>query len=295
MKVGGYKMKHRKYLILAFLSTLALMVAYFGITYAKYVYKEAHNYYLQSKGFYFTSDYLDINLKQTVNNYWDGNKVYFNIKNNINENIITDYDINYKVKCTTNDDALTCNLNGTGKNEIEGQLKLNAVCVNNTSDGVDTSSFTSYECSSGGYTWNNKVVSNDIYFEIEGDNISRVNVNLEISSINPYKKTLIGKFILNKVSVSNDIDINYNDYDDYGILSIRNNSNLKKCVSVSYSTDNLVIDDYSNVLSYTSNNNGYIDSFKLGIESNNSLNYKFYKRNNNSFDKSIFSISDIDC
>lgn len=295
MKVGGYKMKHRKYLILAFLSTLALMVAYFGITYAKYVYKEAHNYYLQSKGFYFTSDYLDVNLKQTVNNYWDGNKVYFNIKNNINESIITDYDINYKVKCTTNDENLTCNLNGTGKNEIEGQLKLDAVCVNNTSDGVDTSSFTSYECSNGGYTWNNKVVSNDIYFEIEGDNISRVNVNLEISSISPYKKTLTGKFILNKVSVSNDIDINYNDYDNYGILSIRNNSDLKKCLSVSYNTDNMIIDDYSNVLSYTSNSGGYVDSFNLSIESNNSLNYKFYKKNNVSYDKSIFSISDIDC
>ena len=135
-------MKHRKYLIIIFLSTLALMVVYFGTTYAKYVYKEAHNYYLQSKGFYFTSDYLDVNTKQTVNNYWDGSSVYFNIKNNINESIVTDYDINYKVKCTTNNANATCNLNGSGKNEIDGVLKLNAVCENNTSDGVDTSTFT---------------------------------------------------------------------------------------------------------------------------------------------------------
>ena len=171
-------MKHRKYLIIIFLFTLALMVVYFGITYAKYVYKEAHNYYLQSKGFYFTSDYLDVNTKQTVNNYWDGSSVYFNIKNNINESIVTDYDINYKVKCTTNNANATCNLNGSGKNEIDGVLKLNAVCENNTSDGVDTSTFTYEECSSNGYTWNNKVVSEEMYFDIVGDDISRVNVNL---------------------------------------------------------------------------------------------------------------------
>ena len=35
-------MKHRKYLIIIFLSTLALMVVYFGTTYAKYVYKVIH-------------------------------------------------------------------------------------------------------------------------------------------------------------------------------------------------------------------------------------------------------------
>ena len=35
-------MKHRKYLIIIFLFTLALMVVYFGTTYAKYVYKVIH-------------------------------------------------------------------------------------------------------------------------------------------------------------------------------------------------------------------------------------------------------------
>ena len=288
-------MKHRKYLIIIFLSTLALMVVYFGTTYAKYVYKEAHNYYLQSKGFYFTSDYLDVNTKQTVNNYWDGSSVYFNIKNNINESIVTDYDINYKVKCTTNNANATCNLNGSGKNEIDGVLKLNAVCENNTSDGVDTSTFTYEECSSNGYTWNNKVVSEEMYFDIVGDDISRVNVNLEISSISPYKKTLVGKFILNKVKTTTDIDIKYKDYSEYGILNLRNNSNTTRCVVVSFDPNNLLVNEYNTAKSYTKNSDNYIDSLTISINSSSSANYKFYKKNNITYDESSFTIVDIDC
>ena len=288
-------MKHRKYLIIIFLFTLALMVVYFGTTYAKYVYKEAHNYYLQSKGFYFTSDYLDVNTKQTVNNYWDGNSVYFNIKNNINESIVTDYDINYKVKCTTNNANATCNLNGSGKNEIDGVLKLNAVCENNTSDGVDTSTFTYEECSSNGYTWNNKVVSKEMYFDIVGDDISRVNVNLEISSISPYKKTLVGKFILNKVKTTTDIDIKYKDYSEYGILNLRNNSNTTRCVVVSFDPNNLLVNEYNTAKSYTKNSDNYIDSLTISINSSSSANYKFYKKNNITYDASSFTIVDIDC
>lgn len=288
-------MKHRKYLIIIFLSILALMVVYFGTTYAKYVYKEAHNYYLQSKGFYFTSDYLDVNTKQTVNNYWDGSSVYFNIKNNINESIVTDYDINYKVKCTTNNANATCNLNGSGKNEIDGVLKLNAVCENNTSDGVDTSTFTYEECSSNGYTWNNKVVSEEMYFDIVGDDISRVNVNLEISSISPYKKTLVGKFILNKVKTTTDIDIKYKDYSEYGILNLRNNSNTTRCVVVSFDPNNLLVNEYNTAKSYTKNSDNYIDSLTISINSSSSANYKFYKKNNITYDASSFTIVDIDC
>ena len=288
-------MKHRKYLIIIFLFTLALMVVYFGTTYAKYVYKEAHNYYLQSKGFYFTSDYLDVNTKQTVNNYWDGSSVYFNIKNNINESIVTDYDINYKVKCNTNNANATCNLNGSGKNEIDGVLKLNAVCENNTSDGVDTSTFTYEECSSNGYTWNNKVVSKEMYFDIVGDDISRVNVNLEISSISPYKKTLVGKFILNKVKTTTDIDIKYKDYSEYGILNLRNNSNTTRCVVVSFDPNNLLVNEYNTAKSYTKNSDNYIDSLTISINSSSSTNYKFYKKNNTTYDESSFTIVDIDC
>lgn len=288
-------MKHRKYLIIIFLFTLALMVVYFGTTYAKYVYKEAHNYYLQSKGFYFTSDYLDVNTKQTVNNYWDGSSVYFNIKNNINESIVTDYDINYKVKCTTNNANATCNLNGSGKNEIDGVLKLDAVCENNTSDGVDTSTFTYEECSSNGYTWNNKVVSEEMYFDIVGDDISRVNVNLEISSISPYKKTLVGKFILNKVKTTTDIDIKYKDYSEYGILNLRNNSNTTRCVVVSFDPNNLLVNEYNTAKSYTKNSDNYIDSLTISINSSSSANYKFYKKNNITYDASSFTIVDIDC
>lgn len=288
-------MKHRKYLIIIFLSTLALMVVYFGTTYAKYVYKEAHNYYLQSKGFYFTSDYLDVNTKQTVNNYWDGSSIYFNIKNNINESIVTDYDINYKVKCTTNNANATCNLNGTGKNEVDSVLKLNAVCENNTSDGVDTSTFTYEECSSNGYTWNNKVVSEEMYFDIVGDDISRVNVNLEISSISPYKKTLVGKFILNKVKTTTDIDIKYKDYSEYGILNLRNNSDTTKCVVVSFDPNNLLVNEYNTAKSYTKNSDNYIDSLTISINSSSSANYKFYKKNNATYDASSFTIVDADC
>ena len=134
-----------------------------------------------------------------------------------------------------------------------------------------------------------------MYFDIVGDDISRVNVNLEISSISPYKKTLVGKFILNKVKTTTDIDIKYKDYSEYGILNLRNNSNTTRCVVVSFDPNNLLVNEYNTAKSYTKNSDNYIDSLTISINSSSSTNYKFYKKNNTTYDASSFTIVDIDC
>ena len=74
--------KKKKYVVITIAVLFVILIGTAGFSYAKYASSNIWNYYLKSKGFYFTSDYLDSNNKQNINNTWDGNKVLFNIKNN---------------------------------------------------------------------------------------------------------------------------------------------------------------------------------------------------------------------
>ena len=67
----------RKYLIMIviFLGTILLITN--GFTLAKYVSNTVWNYYLNSQGFYLSSDQLGNNVKN-VNNVWDGTSIHFN-------------------------------------------------------------------------------------------------------------------------------------------------------------------------------------------------------------------------
>ena len=71
------------------------MISY-GVTYARYASNSIWNYYLESKGFYFTSETLK---NKRVNNEWDGSRVYFDVRNSVNSYIATEYDIKYKITC----------------------------------------------------------------------------------------------------------------------------------------------------------------------------------------------------
>ena len=73
-------MKNIKRNILISLIIVAIILCIYGLTLARYVGNSVRDYYLKSKGFYFTSDYLSSNTVKNVNNLWTGENVYFNIK-----------------------------------------------------------------------------------------------------------------------------------------------------------------------------------------------------------------------
>lgn len=295
--------KNKKYMFIGLFILVIILLAINGISYAKYVSNSVWNYYLKSKGFHFNSEELSINSFKNVNNMWDGGSVYLSISNNLNQSVVTEHDINYKVTCTIDgEDNITniCYMNGTNSNIYEGVLSSYQACTNNTEDGIDTSSFNQTNCELGGYNWENQVSTKELYFDVvnlEGQTINDIVVNINAESTSPYSKTLIGKFILHRLP-SNDgsIKMDYKNYSDYDQLLISNSFDSDRCIQVSWDSNNLLIDvDPTSLVSYTTDFNGYINKIKLNIGAKNSLDYIFYKKNLlSSYDVSSFTLEELD-
>lgn len=277
-----------------------LLFGFYGKTAAKYVSDSFWNYYLKSKGFYFSSEYLSTNGFKNVNNLWDGNSVHFNVKNILNSNVVSDYDISYTATCSIDGDASSyaeCRMNGTSSNEYSGVLSNFQSCFNNTSDGINVSTLSKTDCEIGGYDWVSHIVTADLYFEVvvtDSDyELNDVNVLVEVESTSPYRQSLSGEFILHKNVASTDVTFDYIDYSNYGRLTLTNPSALDKCVVVSWNSYNLVIgDDKSIFNSYNADSNGYINEVVFSVDAKKSNSYIFYKRDfTKSYDVEQFNVN----
>lgn len=299
------KKKKLKYMYLSLIGVLGMLLLISIPTIAKYVYNSVLDYYLESKGFYFASDYLDTTLLNNVNNLWNGESTHFTIRNNLNDSVITEYDINYKIECTIKGEAANytkCNLNGTDSNIYNGVLSKLETCINNSGDGVDVSLLDSTNCEISGYKWENQISEKDNYFDIELTNnnyeLKDLVVNISATSTSPYTKTIIGDFVLHKISyTTNNIVSIYKEYENYTELIISNNSLDNKCINISWNPDNLKISlNNDNVNEYYTDNNN-INKIKTSINSSNNNRYIFYKQNlNSTYDISEFTIEELsDC
>lgn len=279
-------LKNKKMLILILPLIILLVLGTFkyGKTLAKYVSNSVWSYYFRTKDFYFSSDYMDINEKTNINKLWDGTSVAFNIKNSINENLITDYDIEYNVKCEVVGDAAThtkCTLNGEGNSTWSGILSSSKSCVNKKGDSVDVSNYTDEECVNGGYTLVNDEFIKDTYFDIEltdqNYTINDISVKITAESTNPYKKTIIGNFNLKRVyNDLGSITKEYKNYSNYDTLIISNSYTTNKCLNISWNPTDLLLDDeLSKFNSYNSDSNGYINNVKININSKSNISIKF--------------------
>ena len=118
-------MEKRKKRIAILIVTLITIITVITMTSGKYIYNSIWNYYLKSKGFYFESDLLDIVAKNNSMLKWDGSDIYFSLKNSLNDKLISDYDISYKITCTVLGDEsnyVDCLVNGTDSNVFNGNL-----------------------------------------------------------------------------------------------------------------------------------------------------------------------------
>lgn len=273
-------MKNKKLIV------IILMLAFFGVcsfTYGKYASNSVKDYYLKSKGFYFTSDYLSLNGTQNVNNLWDGTSVYFNLKNNLNQNVITNYDINYQVTCEIEGEAsnyTACHLNGTNESTVTGTLSSSEYCSNSTSDEVDVSQYDKATCEVSNYDWLSQISIGELYFDIvktdEAYSLKDITVNITATSTSPYEKVLTGKFILNKVSgIDDEITLNYINNSTYDSLIISNSYSVTKCLTINFDSTKTHINS-ENLESPVTDENGYINQFTVNIEGKKSINYTFY-------------------
>lgn len=295
------KKKINIYIIAVSLVLVFLLV--YGLTYAKYISNSVWNYYLSTKNFYFESDSLGMMPSKNVNNFWDGESVHFTITNSANELAVTPYDIVYQVICTVKGEAanyVECHLNDEPSNIFDGVLYSYQSCVNEKNDGTDVSLYNKATCELNGYLWLNQVASKDLYFDLEVTDseytLEDVTVNITVTSLNPYSKTLSGDFILRKkIDDDNKISLKYDKYSNYDRLIVTNSYESDKCVKLTWDSSKLLID--SNNLFYSNNVdvNGYINEVIFSIGAKKSNSYIFYKRDfNANYDVDEFSFEEVD-
>lgn len=278
-------MKKKKNVIIYLLIGI-LLVGTIGVTSAKYISKIVKNYYFKSRGFYFTSDKLGDPSINNIDTNWDGSSIRFNVSNNLNQELITNYDITYQAVCTVDDgnkDYVSCNMNGTNSNSYTGTLSNYEYCVNNTEDDINVDSFDKVNCELNGYDWTSQISTSDLYFDIVKKDLNYslddITVTVTVTSIAPYEKVLTGNFVLSKgSSIDDQLSLDCVDYDGYNDLIITNSYAKDKCVSVYWDSDNIrIFDDDFDV--YNNDPNGYINSITINIEAKSSKNYKFYSNN----------------
>jgi hypothetical protein len=268
----------KKYKIVLIVVLVGLGFSFFLTTLARYSSSNVWNYYLESQGFYFSSDNLS-NNQVNVDTFWDGSSVHFNLKNFSNNDLISDKDITYQVSCEVIDGDETCTLNGTNNNSVNGVLSKSSRCVNDIDD-VDVTLMNKTECEVAGYTWEKSLVTNDLYFDVSSESeITDVSVRITVVSTSPFRKTMTGVFNLNKSSVvAGNIDYRVNHYDNLDELIISNSYDTGKCISVSFDSSKRIIDLTNDMTVLTSDLNGYVNSFSYGLGSKSNAKFVFYSK-----------------
>lgn len=288
-------------LIVCILAFVLIMTQ--AVSYAKYASSVVWNYYLESKGFYFNSDDLGKTTVKNINNNWDGESVHFNVKNSLNASVITDFDIKYRVECTVQAEASNyseCKVNGTEFSTFEGTLSSFEGCVNNTNDEVDVKSFNKETCEISGYEWRKQEAIKDLYFDVietTEEEITNVTVEIKVTSLSPYNKTLTGEFtVIKGKSELGSINLEYKSFDDYERVNVTNSYNENKCLKLLWNSNDLRIDIYEeDIKSYKNDTNGYINEIVFNVLSKNNTSYIFYKIDKNQvIDKSSFSLTETD-
>lgn len=274
----------KKTLLIIIVLLIGVLFLINGITLAKYVSNKVWNYYLKTKEFYFSSSILKDTNQENINNFWDGNSIQLDLKNNLNDSLITGYDIDYEVSCEVmgNEKTLsTCKLNNT-TNSITGVLSSGTICNNNTEDGIDTSLYDEATCNRSGYDWQNELNTANITLTVyRNDNsvLDDVTVHIIARSTNPYSKALEGTFVLHrKNNYDESIKSEIVNNDNYSDLIITNRFSQNKCLSVAWDSTKIGIIDEVQIYELDSNNN--INQFKSLVEKETSKHYSFYSKNN---------------
>lgn len=281
----------KRYKIILIVVLIGFCLGLFLTTLARYSSSNVWNYYLESQGFYFSSDNLS-NDQVNVDTFWDGSSVHFNLKNFSNNDLISSKDISYQVSCDVIDSDVPCTLNGTESSTVNGVLSKSSRCVNEI-DQIDVSSMNKTECEVAGYTWENVSVTNDLYFDIDSNEITDVSVLITVNSTSPFRKTMSGIFNLSKSEVvTGNIDYNVNHYDSFDELIISNSYDTGKCVSVSFDSSKRVVDLTNDMNIISSDNNGYVNSFSFGVGSMSNEKIIFYNKTGLDFNDIVVGETD---
>lgn len=296
-------MKNKKKMILLIIIFCVVLIITASLTFSKYVYNSVWEYYLQSRDFYFSSENLDTNNKKNSILTWDGSSIKFEIRNSENANLVSEYDITYKVSCEILNEAkdyLSCNLNSTGKSIYTGKLTGTSKCIDPKGE-KEVSDLIKSECELGGYVWKKEITTKEIDFNFdlkdETKNIDEVSVQIIVESTYPYKKILKGTFYLNLVEEEFEYETYYQDYNEYNEITITNKTNENKCFNISFDGEKNLYNNFSNdEIEAYSTEDKIINKIKVKIQKQMSSEFDFYKIKPESiYSLDDFIIEEIDC
>lgn len=190
-----YIREHKKLSIIVLIALIFFVFA--SVTFGKYIYNVLDNYILETKGFYFNSSVLSFNKKEYKINNWDGANSYpltIDLNNKKNAYVSTDADIRYsiQVSCTG---AVTCELSSSAigylyKNDADGMVSFGVTMTPNP--GVVFSA---------------------------GDTVE---VNIDVTSLSPYKKKLSAKYLISVESKDFSYNIEDSVGDSFFVLNLTN-------------------------------------------------------------------------
>lgn len=259
-----------------------------GITFGRYIYNEVHNFYLASKNFYFNSDKLDVNMVYHQLDNWSGAESY----------------------------VVTFNMNSYKNNKVYASSDIEYNIVYNCSNNIDcTSTKDSSIIYASKHTDSFSITITPNTTLHEGDVVS---LEVFANAINPYTKTLRGKFnfkvgkmgltyeiedVANRayleVNITNTLDFyvvkeafdNYNIDDRLDIntyLSLTD-TNKDKCssaiITLEFDPNKIVLDMTTpaylksfDIEEITINNYKYIKKLSFKMDALSSENVRFYKK-----------------
>lgn len=282
-------MKKGLMIAISIVLSILLVIGFFAMilfkSNAKYInYKEMNHYYESSK-FYISSPILNKENKNNIINNYNFKPIEFIVKNSLNKNQITNYDINYQLECSINEDAKSyykCTFDNTTSSTISKELQKSSKCK-------EDNTLTEEECLKNNYTIELDEVINKHTLKVEKTKEEYQNnyitIEIKLTTTKPFTHNLTGTYILNINNDTQDIiEIkSIKDLNSSCEYIITNKFLTKKEVKLNINTDNVLIDEtsstYLNRLSNTINLNNYIDTFNININSFETKIINLYKKN----------------
>lgn len=257
------KSRNKKINIILLIVMISVLLCIIEIqtSFSKYVYNTVHNYYLQSKGFYFNSDKLSINHSEIeVENNWSGAETYtvtVNLNSKKNDLVFADTDIDYQINLTSSDN-IECSLNknaGTIIGSQNGGINEDYFIITiNPAEGKSLVS--------GETAW----------------------IEVEVTATKPYTCSLSGKLIIQAGAEDISYEIIDSENNPYIEVNITNSLNEAKDVTLKFDPSKLLLDmtsrfsmEATNTITANIGEYQYVKELTSKVNALETTTIKFYK------------------
>lgn len=282
------KKKRKQITILSIILIIIAIVLIYGFDHssARYTNETNWNHSFYTNGFYITSNLLNEDGLETVINDYDYSDFKLEVNNYEGEYKITNYDIDYQLKCEVEPEYqndFSCMIDNKEVETVENKILEEKKCY----QGDETVEMDETQCQGTEYEFKsspNKVEHNiKLINKTNNQDINSVELTLTLTTTNPYQKTLVGKIVLNLVKDSKiQLDIK-NENSRYCNILLTNSSTKDKNINLTVDSSRFQLDNSINIGTILEKNQtGAITKFNTTIKSASQIELKLFKKDENS-------------